>query len=78
MDFLQIALILLIIILGIFLSITGLQIFFILRDLKKALDRFNEIIFNKEPVVEEKIKQAAKKSGHISLGNPRRFFKKAL
>lgn len=40
MDLLQVALVLLIILLGIFLSITGGQVFFILRDLKKALDRF--------------------------------------
>jgi len=42
MDFLQIALIFLILLLSIFLAITGLQVFFILRDLKKALDKLNE------------------------------------
>lgn len=40
MDLLQIALVLLIILLGVFLSVTGLQVYFILRDLKKALDNF--------------------------------------
>lgn len=44
MDFLQISLIFLIILLGIFLSITGLQVFFILRDLKKTLDNVNKIL----------------------------------
>ncbi len=42
MDFLQIALIFLILLLSIFLAITGIQVFFILRDLKKALDKLNE------------------------------------
>lgn len=44
MDFLQIALIFLILLLSIFLAITGIQVFLILRDLKKALDRFNTIL----------------------------------
>lgn len=44
MDFLQIALIFLILLLAIFLSITGIQVFFILRDLKKTLDNINKII----------------------------------
>ena len=44
MDYLQIALIFLILLLSIFLAITGIQVFFILRDLKKALDRFNHIL----------------------------------
>lgn len=44
MDFLQIALIFLIVLLSIFLAITGIQVFLILRDLKKALDRFNAIL----------------------------------
>ncbi|TSC87602.1 MAG: Uncharacterized protein G01um10147_580 [Microgenomates group bacterium Gr01-1014_7] len=42
MDFLQAALIFLILLLSIFLAITGIQVFFILRDLKKALDKLNE------------------------------------
>lgn len=44
MDFLQIALIFLILLLSVFLSLTGIQVFFILRDLKKALDKFNAIL----------------------------------
>lgn len=44
MDFLQAALIFLILLLSIFLAIVGFQVFFILRDLKKALDRFNNIL----------------------------------
>lgn len=56
MDFLSIALILLIIILGIFLSISGIQVFFILRDLKKALNKLNIAIGNGEVV--EKVNKA--------------------
>lgn len=53
MDFLQIALIFLILLLSIFLSITGIQVFFILRDLKKALDRFNNMLKSGEKVAED-------------------------
>lgn len=44
MDFLQIALIFLIALLSIFLTVTGFQVFLILRDLKKALDRLNKVL----------------------------------
>lgn len=53
MDFLQIALIFLILLLSIFLGITGIQVFFILRDLKKALDKFNNILQTGENIVED-------------------------
>ncbi|MCR4306109.1 MAG: hypothetical protein NUV73_03440 [Candidatus Daviesbacteria bacterium] len=53
MDFLQIALIFLILLLSIFLAITGIQVFFILRDLKKALDRFNAILQTGENIAED-------------------------
>lgn len=53
MDFLQIALIFLIFLLSIFLAITGIQVFFILRDLKKALDRFNAILKTGENIAED-------------------------
>ncbi|QQG43675.1 MAG: hypothetical protein HYW45_01500 [Candidatus Daviesbacteria bacterium] len=65
MDFLSIALILLIIVLGIFLSITGVQVFFILKDLKKALDRFNVVIGNEEVV--EKVSKASLRVSKASL-----------
>ncbi len=44
MDFLQLGLIFLIALLTIFLTITGVQVFFILRDLKKTLDKLNVIL----------------------------------
>lgn len=50
MDFLQIALIFLILLLSIFLGITGIQVFFILRDLKKALDKLNAILHTGENI----------------------------
>lgn len=53
MDFLQIALIFLILLLSIFLAITGIQVFFILRDLKKALDKFNAILQTGENIAED-------------------------
>ncbi|MBI2330222.1 hypothetical protein HYU94_02445 [Candidatus Daviesbacteria bacterium] len=53
MDFLQIALIFLILLLSIFLAITGIQVFFILRDLKKALDKFNNILRTGENIAED-------------------------
>ncbi len=53
MDFLQAALIFLILMLSIFLGITGIQVFFILRDLKKALDKFNTILQTGENIAED-------------------------
>ena len=53
MDFLQIALIFLILLLSIFLAITGIQVFFILRDLKKALDKLNNVLQTGENIAED-------------------------
>lgn len=53
MDYLQIALIFLILLLSIFLAITGIQVFFILRDLKKALDKFNAILQTSENIASD-------------------------
>lgn len=53
MDLLQIALIFLILLLSIFLSITGIQVYFILRDLKKALDKFNAILQTGENIADD-------------------------
>ena len=53
MDYLQIALIFLILLLSIFLSLTGIQVFFILRDLKKALDKFNAILQTGEHIADD-------------------------
>ena len=39
MDLLQIGLVFLILLLGVFLSVLGIQVFFILKDLKRSLDK---------------------------------------
>ncbi|MBI2196255.1 hypothetical protein HYU45_01440 [Candidatus Daviesbacteria bacterium] len=59
MDFLQVALIFLILLLSIFLSITGIQVFFILRDLKRALDQFNAILQTGENIAQDLEKPVA-------------------
>jgi len=53
MDFLQAALIFLILLLSIFLTLTGIQVFFILRDLKKALDRLNKVLKTGEEIAQD-------------------------
>lgn len=53
MDLLQAALIFLILLLSIFLSITGIQVFFILRDLKKALDKLNGVLQTGENIAQD-------------------------
>lgn len=53
MDLLQAALIFLIFLLSIFLAITGVQVFYILRDLKKALDRLNKVLKTGEEIATE-------------------------
>ena len=44
MDFLQIALIFLILLLSIFLTITGIQVFFILRELRQTVSKANKVL----------------------------------
>lgn len=44
MDLLQIALVFLILLLAIFLSVLGIQVFFILKDLKRSLDKLDLIL----------------------------------
>lgn len=70
MDVLQIALVLLVILLGFFLSVTGVQVFFILRDLKKALDNFTGVSI---PV--KKVNQVS--SPKISIPAKRLFKRKS-
>lgn len=53
MDLLQAALIFLILLLSIFLAITGFQVFLILRDLKKGLDKFNNVLKSGENMAED-------------------------
>lgn len=60
MDFLQIALIFLIGLLTIFLTVTGVQVFFILRDLRRMLLRFSGSEVKAE-VIKKDIKQKTPK-----------------
>lgn len=67
MDYLQIALIFLILLLSIFLAITGIQVFFILRDLKKALDKFNAILKTSENIASDIEKPVAAASNLATM-----------
>lgn len=92
MDFLQVALVFLILLLSIFLAITGFQVFFILRDLKKALDRLNKVLDTSDQIVsqvEKPVKAASNLVTALSTKarelknavrrpNPKRFYKKVL
>ena len=88
MDFLQIALILLILLLSVFLTITGIQVFFILRDLKKALDRLNNVLQTGQDLahdVEKPVEAAANLVGAFKKivkrepkSKQKRFYKKIL
>jgi len=66
MDFLQIALIFLILLLSIFLAITGFQVFFILRDLKKALDKLNRVLQTGEEIAQDIEKPVAAASNLVA------------
>jgi len=66
MDFLQIALIFLILLLSIFLAIAGLQVFFILRELKKALDKLNGVLQTGENIAEDIEKPVAAASSLVT------------
>lgn len=59
MDYLQITLIFLILLLSVFLFIAGIQVFFILKDLKKALDKFNRILQASEEIATDLEKPVA-------------------
>lgn len=94
MDLLQAALIFLILLLSIFLAITGIQVFFILRDLKKALDKLNHVLRTGENIasdIERPI--AAASDAAVAMGTkgvkaigdmikkspkPKRFYRKVL
>lgn len=71
MDFLQIALIFLTLLLSVFLAINGIQVFLILRDLKKALDKLNKVLQSGEEVaqdIEKPVEAAANLVSALTLG----------
>lgn len=67
MDLLQIALIFLILLLSIFLAITGFQVFFILRDLNKGLKRLDKILETSQDIATD-IEKPAKLASNIASG----------
>lgn len=58
MDILQIALIVLIILLSVFLSVLGIQVFFILRDLKISLRKLDNVLADAQNITEDLEKPA--------------------
>lgn len=88
MDLLQISLVFLIILLAVFLSLLGIQVFFILKDLKGSLDKLDRFLNSLEhtetpgftpekttppsPVIEPKIQVS--KEGQ----SKKRFYKRIL
>ncbi len=89
MDLLQAALIFLILLLSIFLAITGIQVFFILRDLKKALDKLNQVLQTGDNIaqdIERPIAAAGEAAAKLVAGivkkdskpKSKRFYKKVL
>lgn len=66
MDLLQVALIFLMLLLAVFLTITGIQVFFILRDLQQALKRLNRVLDTGEEIAEDIEKPLGAASGLIT------------
>ncbi len=79
MDFLQLALIFLIIVLTIFLGLGGYMVFLILKDLRLDLQKLDTILSGDPSVlnkVKKDVKVAREKSPKI-FSQPRRFFKRS-
>ncbi len=68
MDLLQVALIFLILLLSIFLAITGIQVFFILKNLKKALDKLNKVLQTGENIAQDLEKPVEAASNLVTGG----------
>lgn len=62
MDLLQVALIFLILLLGILLTILGIQVFFILKDLKSSLNRLDKVLGDDYEVATKTIESGTVKS----------------
>ncbi len=85
MDLLQVSLIFLILLLSIFLAITGFYVFLILRDLKKALDRLNKVLQTTDEIAQDIEKPVAAAAKALAGGvkketkqKLKRFYKKIL
>lgn len=82
MDFLQLFLILLILVLTIFLGLGGYMVFLILKDLRADLSKL-DIILSSDPVVLDKVKKDVKRAevkrekSEKIFSSPRKFFKRS-
>lgn len=65
MDILQIALILLIVVLGVFLSVLGIQVFFILKDLKKSLIKLDKVLDDAQNIATD-LEKPAKAASQVT------------
>ncbi|KKS63811.1 hypothetical protein A3A14_01855 [Candidatus Daviesbacteria bacterium RIFCSPLOWO2_01_FULL_43_38] len=65
MDFLQLALVFLILLLGIMLSVLGLQVFLILKDLRKSLDKIDLLLGSAQRVASD-IEKPAKVAAELT------------
>lgn len=81
MDFLQIVLIILILVLTVFLGLGGYMVFLILKDLRQDLQKL-DIILSEDPIVLNRVKKDVKKVEVKRQKTPRifsssrRFFKR--
>ena len=79
MDLLQLALIFLMLLLTVFLTIIGIQVFFILRDLHLALRRLNKVLDTSEVIAKDIEKPMTAASNLITtLGTGAKAIKKVI
>lgn len=64
MDLTQAVLLSVIIVLTIFLAIIGIQAFFVLKDLRKTLNKLNRLVDDTDSIVEQ-VKKPVESAGHI-------------
>lgn len=65
MDILQVALILLIVLLGVFLSVLGIQAFLILKDLRRSLDKLDSVLKDAEGITSD-LEKPARALGEVT------------
>ncbi len=71
MDLLQIALIFVILVVAVMLSVLGIQVFLILRDLRKSLDKIDQILGSTQVVaknIERPVEKVASMVGVVESG----------
>lgn len=68
MDILQIALVFLILLLAAMLSILGIQVFFILKDLRRSLDKLDVILEDAKDIADSSEKAVSEVADAIETG----------